>query len=80
MTNNRHDMILPLELTPESNGITGWDMEMLSRIIDQRVTVAAQLFRRGPKLKIGNLPGVDGAQVNDIWQLDFESIRNLKGW
>jgi hypothetical protein len=64
---------------PGEPGAKGWDMNMFTRIIDQRMTAVSQQLRHDPTLKIEDLLNLDKAQIDDLWGLDFESIRSLKG-
>lgn len=64
---------------PGESGPSGWDMKMLTRIIDERVTVAEQKMRHDPASKIEDVFDLDKAQADDLWRLNFESVRNLKG-
>ncbi|KAH8655994.1 hypothetical protein BGZ60DRAFT_459046, partial [Tricladium varicosporioides] len=56
----------------------GWDMNMLTRIIDQRMTAVTQQLRYDPTSKIEDLLNLDETQTDELWRLDFESVRNLK--
>jgi hypothetical protein len=57
-------------------GAHGWDMTTLTRIIDQRMKVAAQQLRHDPTSKVEDLLGLDKRSTDDLWRLDFESVRN----
>jgi hypothetical protein len=56
----------------------GLDVEMLTRIIDQRMTTVTQQLRHDTKSKIEGLLELDKAQVDGLWRLDLESVRSLK--
>ena len=64
---------------PGEPGEVGWDMNMLTRIIDQKMTAVTQQLQHDPTLKIEDLLNLDEAQTNELWRLDFESVRILKG-
>jgi len=64
---------------PGDVGAKGWDMKILTRIIDQRMTAVTQQLCRDPTSKIEDLLDLDKAQTDELWRLDFESVRNLKG-
>jgi len=53
-------------------------MNMLTRIIDQKMTAVAQQLRHDPTSKIEDLLDLDKAQTNELWRLDFDSVRSLK--
>jgi hypothetical protein len=56
----------------------GLDVEMLTRIIDQRMTTVTQQVRHDTKSKIEGLLELDKAQIDGLWRLDLESVRSLK--
>jgi hypothetical protein len=60
-------------------GGEAWDINMLTRIIDQRMTLVAHQLRHDPTSKIEDMLDMDKAQTDVLWSLDFGSIRNLKG-
>jgi len=64
---------------PDKAEARGLDVDMLTRIIEQRVTAVTEQFRHGPKSKIEDLLNLDKAHTEGLWRLDFESVRNLKG-
>jgi hypothetical protein len=57
---------------------SGLDVEMLTRIIDQRMTTVTQQLRHDTKSKVEGLLELDKAQIDGLWRLDLESIRSLK--
>lgn len=57
----------------------GSDTNLLTRIIDQRMTVIAQQLHHDPKLKVENLLGLDNALTERLWRLDLESVQRLRG-
>jgi hypothetical protein len=56
----------------------GLDVEMLTRIIDQRMTTVTQQVRHDTKSKIEGLLELDKSQIDGLWRLDLESVRSLK--
>jgi hypothetical protein len=56
----------------------GLDVEMLTKIIDQRMTTVTQQLRHDTKSKIEGLLELDKAQVDGLWGLDLKSVRSLK--
>jgi hypothetical protein len=64
---------------PGEAGAKGWDMDIFTRIIDQKMTAVTQQLRHNPTSKIEDLLNLDKVQIEKLWRLDFESIRNLKG-
>ena len=74
----QHEMYLHGQVSAEI-GTSSWDMKMLTRIIDQRMMVAAQQLRHGSSSNIEDLLGLDKVQTDDLWRLDLESVQNLKG-
>ena len=73
---NLHDQDMFRE--PEA-GAKGWDMNMLTRIVDQRVMAVTQQLRCDPTSKIEDLLDLDKALMDELWRLDFESVRSLRG-
>jgi len=63
---------------PDKAGPKYWGMNMLTRIIDQKMTAVAQQLRHDPTSKIEDLLDLDKAQTNELWRLDFDSVRSLK--
>jgi hypothetical protein len=63
---------------PNNAGPKYWDMNMLTGIIDQKMTVVAQQLHHDPTSKIEDLLNLDKAQTGELWRLDFESVRSLK--
>lgn len=59
-------------------GPKSWDMNMLTRIFDQKMAAVAQQLSRDPTSKIEDLLDLDKAQTDELWRLDFESVRSLK--
>jgi hypothetical protein len=56
----------------------GLDVEMLTRIIDQRMSTVTQQLRRDTNSKVEGLLELDKAQIDGLWRLDLESVRSLK--
>ena len=56
----------------------GLDVEMLTRIIDQRMMTVTQQLRHDTKSKTEGLLELDKAQIDGLWRLDLESVRSLK--
>jgi N-terminal domain on NACHT_NTPase and P-loop NTPases len=83
ITYRRHEMLQAhsrdMAREPGDVGAKGWDMKMLIRIIDQRMAAVTQQLCRDPTSKIEDLLDLDKAQTDELWRLDFESVRNLKG-
>jgi hypothetical protein len=57
---------------------SGLDVEMLARIIDQRMTTVTQQVRHDTKSRIEGLLELDKSQIDRLWRLDLESVRSLK--
>jgi len=74
---DRHDVDLESQFAVGS-GTNGWDVKTLTRIIDQRVSEAAQQLRHNPASDIEDLLGLEETQINELLRFHFESVRNLK--
>jgi len=82
ITDGRHEM-LHMHAQSISRGhdgaeAKGWDLNMLSRIIDERMTIITEQLRHNPTSRIEELLGLDRAQASALWRLDLKSVRSLK--
>ncbi|OCK73077.1 hypothetical protein K432DRAFT_18093, partial [Lepidopterella palustris CBS 459.81] len=59
-------------------GPNGRDMNMLTKIIDEKIAAVMQQLHHDPKLKIEDLFDLNKSQTDDLMELDLESARSLK--
>ena len=82
MTYKRHET-LPLygqnmSREPDEAETKAWDVNMSTRVIDQRMTALTQQLRHDLTSKIEDLSVLNSIQTSELWRLDLESAQSLK--
>lgn len=55
------------------------DMTLLTQIVDSRMMTITQQFQQDQTSKIEDLLDLDTARTDELWNLDLDSVRRLKG-
>ena len=82
MTYKRHET-LPLHgqnmsREPDEAETKAWDMNVFTRVIDQKMTALTQQLRHDPTSKIEELLGLSSVQTGELWRMGLESVQSLK--
>ena len=68
-----------MDREPGEAEVKGWDVNMLTRIIDQRMMEVTQELRHDSTSRVEDLLDLNKTQTDELWRLDFESVRSLRG-